>query len=131
MEEELSSSLAQLKLQGPHEEMQFTKRHDGVQKNDGEPSVVASSTRQKLVKLHQHEERGLKEMTDGRGRRDNGIVQENDEQSSSLEGERTTDKLAASSEEDEEELDNEFKVLKWRISDVFSGLDNVSPKKKP
>ena len=115
--------------------MQFTERHDGVLENDHrEPSVNASNTEQGLTEFHQeHEESGLKESTElgiDREKRDNGVAQEDGEQrnkqcsNGDLKGERTTDRLAAISEESDDE------ALKWRISDVFSGLDD-SPKEKP
>ena len=105
--------------------MQFTKRHGGVQENNGEPN----NTEQRLTEFYPHEENELTEVNAERGKRDNGIVQEDGEQRNPIlrneqyyfsGGEKTIDKLAAISEE-KEESDNE--VLKWSISDVFSGLE--------
>ena len=139
-EEELSSSLAQLNLQerggSLQEETQITKRRDCVQKSEGlrEPSV--DSGEQRLSAPHRHEEKQNIEVANSEGRRDKDVlvVEEDGERrteqysSGDLKGKRTSNKLAAISEEKEESDDE---VLEWRISDVFSGLDNESPKNHP
>ena len=135
MEEELCSSLAQLNLQDGSEETEVTKRHDYAEKREGlrEPSVDIGE-QNGLTELHQHQE---KQKINGycKGKRDKATLVEEEEQrtgqysadfSGDLKGERTSDKLAVISGEKEEESANE--LLEWRISDVFSGLNNDSPK---
>ena len=130
MEEELSSSLAQLNLQ---DETEVTKRHDYAEKREGlrEPSVDRGE-QNGLTELHHHEE---KRKINSKGKRDKAVLAEEEDggqlrtgqvSSGDLKGERTSDKLAGISEEEEEESADE--VPEWRISDVFSGLNNDSPK---
>ena len=133
MEEELCSSLAQLNLQDGYEETEVTKRQDCAEKREGlrEPSVDRGE-QNCLTEFHHHEE---KRKIDSKGKRDKAILAEEEEDgqlrtgqvsSGDLKGERTSDKLAGISEEEEEESADE--VPEWRISDVFSGLNNDSPK---
>ena len=130
MEEELSSSLAQLNLQ---EVTEVTKRHDCVEKREvlREPSVDREE-QNGLMELHHHEE---EQKINGycKGKRDNATLAVEEEQrtgqysadsSGDLKGERISDKLAGISEEEE----SGDEVLEWRIGDVFSGLNNDSSK---
>ena len=131
LEEELSSSLAQLNLRegsgSVQEETQFTKRHDYIQKSEGLREPIVDSGKQRSTGVHHYEEKQKIEVANSEGKRDNGIVEDDhvqrtEQYSSGLNG---SEKLMVISEE-EEETDKE--VLEWRISDVFSGLDNDSPK---
>lgn len=134
MEEELCSSLAQLNLQDGYEETEVTKRQDCAEKREGlrEPSVDRGE-QNCLTEFHHHEE---KRKINSKGKRDEATLAEEGGQqrtgqysavsSGDLKGKRTSDKLAGISEEKEEESADE--VPEWRISDVFSGLNNDSPK---
>ena len=86
-----------------------------------------------MTELHQHEERRSNEKTEAatsKGKRNHDVAEEDSEQRTEQysSGKRTSDKLAVISEE-EGELDDE--ALEWSVSDVFSGLDNDSPKNHP
>ena len=133
MEEELSSSLAQLNLQ---DETEVTKRHDYAEKREGlrEPSVDRGE-QNGLTEFHHHEE---KQNIDSKGKRDEATLAEEEGgqqrtgqysavSSGGMKGERTSAKLTGISEEKEEEESGD-EVPEWRLSDVFSGLNNDSPK---
>ena len=136
MEEELCSSLAQLNLQDGSEETDVTKRHDCAEKREGlgEPSVDRGE-QNGLTEFHHHEE---ERKISSKGKTDEAPLAEQEEDgqqrtgqysavsSGDLKGERTSDKLAGISEEKDEESADE--VLEWSISDMFSGLNNDSPK---
>ena len=133
IEEQLCSSLAQLNLQDGSEETEVTKRHDCAEKREGlrEPSVDRGE-QNSVAEVHHHEE---KRKINGycKGKRDEATLAEertgqySADSSGELKEERTRDKLAGISEELEEE-ESADEVLEWRISDVFSGLNNDSPK---
>ena len=138
-EEELCSSLAQLNLQkegsGAPEETQFTKRHDCVQKSEdqGDSSIDRDEQNERLTGLHHHKEKQGTDISNSDGGSKGmliPVIKEDGECESSvvsgdLEGMRTSDRLA---EEKGREVESGDEVLEWRISDVFSGLDNESPK---
>ena len=92
---------------------------------------IAASSEQSVTELQQHEERRSYEKTEAINnmvKRNYNVAAEEDEEqrteqysSGGLKGKRTSDKLAAISEEKGESDDE---VLEWRVGDVFSGLDN-------
>jgi hypothetical protein len=135
LEEELSSSLAQLNLQDESEETEFTTRHDCVGKSEGLRELSVDKEEQnRLTKFHHLEEKRKTDVVNSKGKRDKAGEEDSEWRSDQysaissgdLKGKRTCDKLAGISEEKEEETDDG--VLEWRISDAFSGLSNDSPR---
>ena len=114
-----------------YEETVVTKRHDCAEKRGLRELSVDRGEQNGLTKIHHHEE---KQEINNKGKRGQAKLAEEEQRTSQylanssgdLKGERTSDKLAGISEEEEEESGD--KVLEWRISDVFSGLNNDSPK---
>jgi hypothetical protein len=137
MGEELCSSLAQLNIRDGSEETKFTKRRDCAEKDEG---LRESSVDRGEQNLTEFEEKRKIEIIDSKRKRDNTKVIEKEGHSErrsdqylvvssdDLKGKRTSDKLAGISEEKERETESDDKVLEWRISDVFSGLNNDSLK---